>query len=972
MNEATGVAASGLAITEKKAQRPGGCVGIFFQLFDWNRRFAKKKLFSKRLLPPARTKQASKKFGGDEKMPKTKLHLIADENNGGFPNVMKNGIRCNGEIVERKHEMQAPGLVARLMGLESLPAVHRDKHRKATNSAACDGREERFVNSHNDCDREDMNLDKGNLQVESRPQKLQKTGQFERRTVTRFGAEALQIKSVLSRSRKHHPHKLTSPVKSPRISASKNVSRAARLIDAATRILEPSLQATNRAKCALTYSTSVKYGASDDTLSGGAVSTPPDVGEEPQNNGCYTAAVGNSFTGQTSCRNCGNLLDVVDSITNMEELPFAGPLTPSVTVNTSSQGSGRIKSRPMSSSPEQGTDALCHKNSDQPSASGKQENMQASSEPNAERNLLLQERQGQKQLRSQQCRPGKDDPSSIGFKEIHAHNEMPVGRDRTVQRTRLSNLQSRRNSSSPNAATRAKDSVASNRSLNGRRPRASVKTNNLINDSEKQHCGRRDDSFSQIRPPMRKRRTANAQVEGIGYGNTMPTRQRNVKRDLANGKESGFNGRSIDHTRGKARAASQLERNRASGNKNNEVISFTFNSPMGQKTPVSRALKERIDQVDKTITCHRQLVLDENGRKNAISLSNNLPLTGDALGMILEQKLRELTSQEEDETTHGGAPPKRSAAVILQELISALTSVPSEQSVSAVGPALNGSTPFQERKGSSFRCSHDGDHLSPGSVLEASFSNDSCISSSMDDSAGCRLAPDSMDYSHYQPKQIESDSELLDSATSVHERRPGSNMVTDLLNHISTILQSINLAGGRLTSSKFFHAKEVILNAELVFGNLSSSNSDRVKRLLICPFLLDELETLGAAMWINLSSLLSFEENKGSDQLRRFLFDCVIECLDSKYGRYCNTGFKAWRRVPKSMDAEMLIGEIGEEVRRWTNLLGMIPDEIIEWEMSHSLGKWTDFEVEAFETGAEIDREILQALVDEIVTDLRN
>lgn len=42
-----------LAITEKKAHRAsgGGCVGVFFQLFDWNRRFAKKKLFSNKLLP---------------------------------------------------------------------------------------------------------------------------------------------------------------------------------------------------------------------------------------------------------------------------------------------------------------------------------------------------------------------------------------------------------------------------------------------------------------------------------------------------------------------------------------------------------------------------------------------------------------------------------------------------------------------------------------------------------------------------------------------------------------------------------------------------------------------------------------------------------------------------------------------------------------------------------------------------------
>lgn len=52
MNDTTGKTASGLAITEKRPHRPGGCVGIFFQLFDWNRRFAKKKLFSRKLLPP--------------------------------------------------------------------------------------------------------------------------------------------------------------------------------------------------------------------------------------------------------------------------------------------------------------------------------------------------------------------------------------------------------------------------------------------------------------------------------------------------------------------------------------------------------------------------------------------------------------------------------------------------------------------------------------------------------------------------------------------------------------------------------------------------------------------------------------------------------------------------------------------------------------------------------------------------------
>lgn len=41
-----------LAITDNKAQKHGGCVGIFFQLIDWKKRLVKKKLFSKKLLTP--------------------------------------------------------------------------------------------------------------------------------------------------------------------------------------------------------------------------------------------------------------------------------------------------------------------------------------------------------------------------------------------------------------------------------------------------------------------------------------------------------------------------------------------------------------------------------------------------------------------------------------------------------------------------------------------------------------------------------------------------------------------------------------------------------------------------------------------------------------------------------------------------------------------------------------------------------
>ncbi|KAM3288561.1 hypothetical protein P3S67_021991 [Capsicum chacoense] len=117
------------AITERQPQRPCGCVGIFFQLFDRNHRFAKK-LFPKKLLSPACLKQDSKKFGGDEKLPK--LRLIIDESSGEFLNAKNNGMtntRC-----ESKREMKAPSLVARLMGLESMPAGSGSKPQKASAS----------------------------------------------------------------------------------------------------------------------------------------------------------------------------------------------------------------------------------------------------------------------------------------------------------------------------------------------------------------------------------------------------------------------------------------------------------------------------------------------------------------------------------------------------------------------------------------------------------------------------------------------------------------------------------------------------------------------------------------------------------------------------------------------------------------------------------------------------------------------
>ncbi|KAJ8761299.1 hypothetical protein K2173_001355 [Erythroxylum novogranatense] len=954
MNETAGKSTSCLAITEKRAQRPGGCVGIFFQLFDRNRRFVKRLMFSKKLLPPARSKQGSKRFGGDEKMPKAKLHVIADENSGGFPSVKKNGHRGS---TEQKHEMRPPCLVARLMGLESLPAVNRDKYKKALNSVTSGVRQEDVASCFGGSDRGGLKMDKGSAKVESRPQKLQKTEQIERRAVTRFGADALQIKSVLSRSRKHHPSKLASPVKSPRISSSRNVSRASRLIDAATRILEPGLQATNRAKSALTYSNPAKFASEQGIMTEGTRTISSDVMEQLPQSISHDISASESLLGQNSCQNCSNVLNLIDSRANLDEqqlifLPCASNL-----VSISTQGLNGMKPSPHVSSLGEERDVVEQKNGDQLcTAAEKQDGIRPQDEPVADGKSVFQLGQVQQQSRSQQCRPQKDDPSSLALKQ----HEMAVGSERTPARVRLNNAQSRRASAAVNTISGAKNFVALNRNLSGSsRQRMSTIVDDSTIDGDRKFCNRRDDSFSQIRSPVRKRRTvsANIQVGSTGFTNSMSVGNGN-KSGVVRGKDMMLNTPSKDQRYSNSRS----EGNRAGGNKDNTVISFTFNSPLKQKTSISADIRGRLDQMDVNPSHQKVAALEETSNK--AYFQTHCPLRGDALGLLLEKKLKELISQEDDEFASGGNIPKRSIAMILQELISALN---------AENPILPDNWVSQSEKmsdGPSIRLTRQGEHLSPASVLEASFFNDSCLSSSLDDNSGQLLPLDAMDYSYNQPPPEEIETDILDSVTLMNEGMTGGKIVTNLLSYISRILQSINLAGGGLTDDKLTHAKEVILKAELLFGNAALQNSDRMRSFLIGPVLLDELESVHGVQWTKFSHLLGFSESKDDNIVRRFLFDCLIECLDSKYGRYSNSGFRTWKRVKFCKNADMLIQEVEEEVKRWTSLAGMIPDEIIEWEMSNSLGKWTDFGIEAFETGSEVDWGILEMLVEEIVIDL--
>ncbi|KAB2611885.1 hypothetical protein D8674_019917 [Pyrus ussuriensis x Pyrus communis] len=870
-------------------------------------------------------------------MPVSKLHLIADENRGGFPNAKKNVNRSFD--FEHKHELRAPSLVARLMGLESMPATH-EKPKKASFANVRGSGEKTFVNNHSGNDRDELNLETENAKPESRPQKLQKMGPYEKRAVTRFGAEALQIKSVLSRSRKHHP-KLASPLKSSSISSGKNSSRTSRLIDAATRILEPGLQSTNRAKGALTYSRSFHYPSVDEVVEDGTAVQSPGI----SNQACYNGGAVNSMMGQTSCKSCGNIVDV-DVTSNVEEQQPAFPSFASNLVNSSSLVA---EQRPKSSisSFGQENDAIFQGSRNQPVSVHGQKKILSIGEPVTEGKCLPPEGLASWRLSSSQpCKPQNGEASSITSKNrSQMQHRMSLGRERIPPRSKLNSLDGRRASSAANAVRGTKDFVALNRNLSGRaQPRVPTKVNDSKLDTERKTFPGKDDYPSQLRTTIRKRRMINdsGQVESSGFVSSTSTRQENYQFDKSTGKGLGNGAHLMDHTSARNKLAGRGEGNKANGNKDTDVISFTFNSPIRKKTGNPTGM-----QGTSTDNCIKSPPQEP------------LPLSGDDIGALLEQKLRELACQEDDDMATG-ASSKRSTAMILQELISALSA---DRSLSHDGHMANTdiASPVRGKTDRSVGIFHDGHHLSPGSVLEASFS-----SSSLDDSSGNRsVYPHSTDYSDDQ-LQRGHDTDSVDSATSVDKNKTGGEIITALFNNVLGILHSIDAGGERLSGGKLTHANEVILNAELLFGDVTLHNKGNIMEgLFISPLLLD-LETIADTMMTKFCVFSSFGDIK---ELGEFLFDFVIEYLDSKYGRCCNSGFRVWKKLPVGMNQKLMIQEVREEIQKWTDLAGMIPDELIEWDMSHSLGKWTDFNTEAFEIGSKIDGDILQSLVDEVVID---
>ncbi|RLN43097.1 uncharacterized protein C2845_PM01G25330 [Panicum miliaceum] len=393
-----------------------------------------------------------------------------------------------------------------------------------------------------------------------------------------------------------------------------------------------------------------------------------------------------------------------------------------------------------------------------------------------------------------------------------------------------------------------------------------------------------------------------------------------------------------------------------------EIVSFTFTSPVdkslhGAHFPNHSLEKQFIDNL------------------NAVSTSSNTSNTkldvidGDYLGLLLEQKLRELTS--------GVRSPysKPAKGVKVYDTSTALEDTASACETSSIastdydreslqsfndGKATVPQTDLATKSGQPYQPAKD-DHdatdraelehlrLSPLSMWEASISTETCSSSESWRSAnGTRLfsstkGATTSDSTHFN-KFLEADasSEYSDTASSI------------------TVATAEIPRSESSSSCHMDHRQEVEFIREIL--KASSSCLERCGDSdILDPHLLEELN--------GSTRLLAGDDGKGYRLRRRLLFDCVNELLTVKCAYYFNAGYSSWfmgMAVLQNLSAE----EIHREMTSLKVAEEWMVDELVYREMSSPLGSWVDFKMDSYQAGGDIVSELLGSLIDEVVADL--
>ncbi|XP_052208652.1 uncharacterized protein LOC127812289 [Diospyros lotus] len=907
----------------------GGYVGGFLNLFDWNAK-SRKKLFSGKSDLPEHSKQKKKSEGN---LPVTQFHLKEEEDlAASFSMKGSSDYSCASSVTDEEgYRTRAPGVVARLMGLDSLPTQNFDEpfstpfcYSQSLQDTQYHRRNLEFHHDHQISlsgplrSKVDRPVQKA---MEPKPQKMIN------RPIEKFQTEVLPPKSAKSIPITHH--KLLSPIKSPGFIPPKN---AAHIMEAAAKIIESGPQATNNAKRTLLRHSSVPFKVRDLKEK---VETAKRTAEPSSSRGLAESNAAKVLKGQSLNKS------------------WNGSAEPSFRVYSDSEDCSVTKNK------------------------GKSISLALQAKVNVQRRESLNPSGGRSQFAHKEqsevmpnppfkCQSSTEKSKS---KKPSTHNASTVLRQNNQKQNCL--IDKEKLPSKP-SNTQGRKVQCGDPSL--RRHKSASKGG----------------GSSEVGSRKLKQEVADGKHTSCSSTKNVPRKKRYVDGNFHLDKNQGLDNMLVNEIEKAIQSSSAVDRHftwdEDSKRKGMDVVSFTFTAPMARAMPggeMSRQLAGK-NCADHT---GRKVLSDSDSTNSANPSSPGCnSIEADALSTLLEQKLRELTLGVESSRYRMGIAGNSTS--IFQDLAPALKGVPAvsmyhdkesqygmttekfggKYSSSIYSTKSLGFVTKQKFQGMSEKdqCGTDDTetrkslqcrHPSPVSVLEPSSLTESCNSS---DSADSNSIDSSKLCSSIQGLEVhgtgsskdfhvmETDAELSDSASSTYTRTVARRHETG-----SCMTQFVESTGWELE-----YVNEILFNVELMFKDFALGRA----REIINPHLFYQLE-----------NRKEVTESQGDEpKLRRkVLFDCVGEVMDLRCRRYANAGCRTWTKGLATLRRkDWLAKEVYKEISSWEGMGDCMVDDLVDKDMSSHYGKWLDFEVEAFQLGVDIEGRILNSLVNEVVRDI--
>lgn len=890
---------------EKQSSKGGNYVGGFLQMFDWNAK-SRKKLFSNKPEVPEQSKQKKRCDGN---LPVTRLHMLDVDENAAVSSVKGSSDHsCASSVVDEDfYGSRAPGVVARLMGLDSLPKSSMPEPYSTPLFNSCSVRDAYHQTKRFEY-HQDQTMHSSNLQDVSIRNEVEPSYQrVIHKPIEKFQTEILPPKSAKSIPITHN--KLLSPIKSANFIPHRD---AAQIMEAAARIFEPGPQVRTKSKLPPVGSSSVPLRMRDLKERAEAAQKPSKNVEGSQRKAESSAvknlkgnSMNKSWTGSVDATPIRVMPDSDESSISMKSKGKSISLALQAKANVQKRGGLHVNGNKNLI----GQRDSCELSPSHPFKS------QSTSQ------------------KSMVKKPSIQNGSSV----LRQNNQK---QNCIVDRGKLSskcNSKGGKTNSGESSSTRQHNSskVSSTSRVNSRKLRSDVK-----------------DDKREVLSSSRERVTSKKRSVDGSYHSGKNQAAQNLQME-----RSGKDGQFKDITD----CQSTWDQN--SGGAGTDVISFTFTAPMARSGPDSGRPGEAGETCKILSTGYQSkrssLSSDgTTGSKFSFHGHDNVK-GGDALSTLLEQKLKELADKVEFSQQNSGTilhdmvPGLATTSSSMPETCKARDAMHTVNEVGLEDTSTSDGNISQDRKLLDCR------HPSPVSVLEHSSLADSCSSSDTADSnvtGGSKqcssiLALEGLgSYSLKTYLAVEPDAELSDSASS-------TSTGTVLKRQEETILTLTDSVNPRRWEFEF--VKEMLSNIELMFKDYAVGRTKDIVK----PHLFDQLES--CHQYSNYGVVIPIIDRR---LVFDCVSECLeLRCRQYVGGGYRSLakGLSLVRRE------EIFAQEVYKEISGWSANIGdSMIDELVDKDMSNQYGRWLDFDVETFELGRQIQSRILNSLIDEVVADI--